>query len=830
MSRFPQGLLVLLFWVGAAQGLIRVPQDVDSLQSAIDLAMEGDTVLVAPGTWTERVHIPSGTLCLASNYIFSGDSTDIVNTVLDGQLEGTIISVEMDEASRLEINGLTFTGGMGSFIFETSDLIGGAIDIVTCGHVNLSNLVFFGNRAIGSGPPAVCYVNLVVPTPEAHFVLTNINCYSNISPSNNDHAITISNAMTVYANRLRISNQGSTVTTQYRLSACDSIIVSDAVFTGLDSLRQSPFYFSTRHNSGWPARYASFRDIYFCGNTVTGDMTYTFSTADFGETIARNIHFEDNYFPEGSLSLTFGYRGQVDADSLYIRDNRLDQSYNLFQLLAPGEVRNLIVTGNRTGRVEYFYTGNPDDHTHFERGNLYHALFENNTYIARQMEDIDLGVGGSMLYVGGEEADSMVLHNVQFLNNLYVDPDVYDESHMAEADFWGIGPNLGRLLFSGANYAYPPGALVLDSCVFVGNHQPNIMPDGVTAMLHTVGSSVEIRSASQTEQFNLYIRNCRMIDGDDGGFWIQNRGGITSIENLEIIDVGRFGLTCYAASDSDHAYSTLRNIYVKHVFRQEYYGSIPRENSLHHALFLGNLQPDQYDVSNVTLMDCDLPVLLRCSNNGPGFTMRNCLLDNNEADWFFHPLGQEAGFEYCLLPGSFPGAGNVWGVDPGFDPELEAPWLAADSPLIDAGDPDLGYNDLEDPLAPGVARWPSQGALRNDIGYTGGPAAKLTGVFWVGVHEKPEVGFRPVDISLGAPWPNPFNPVTRIPFTLMRPEVIKLSVHNLMGQEVAVLVNGLRMAGRQEVVLDGAGLASGLYFVTLEVGARRESRTITLLR
>lgn len=821
-------LLLLVAPLHAA--IVRVPQDVDSLQTAIDQAMEGDTVLVAPGTWTERVHIPSGTLCLASNYIFSGDSTDIVNTVLDGQLEGTIISVEMDEASRLEINGLTFTGGMGSFIFETSDLIGGAIDIVSCGRVDLSNLVFFGNRATGSGPPAVCYLDFTVPTRETHFLLNNINCYANASTSDIFAAIQIVNAMTVHASKLRTSTARSTFVTQFELSACDSLTVRDAVFTGLDSLRRSPFFFFTEQYSGWPARYASYRDIYFCGNTVTGDMTHSFWTDDFGETVARNIHFEDNYFPEGSLSLTFGDRGHVDADSLYIRDNRLDQSYNLFQLLTLGEVRNLVVTGNRTGRVEYFYTGNPDDHTHFERGNLHHALFENNTYIARQMEDNDLGVGGSMLYVGGEEADSMVLRNVQFLNNLYVDPDVYDEAHMEEADFWGIGPNLGRLLYSGANYAYPPGALVLDSCVFVGNHQPNIMPDGVTAMLHTVGSSVEIRSASQTEQFNLYLLNCRMIDGDDGGFWIQNRGGITSIENLEIIDVGRFGLTCYAASDSDHAYSTLRNIYVKHVFRQEYYGSIPRENSLHHALFLGNLQPDQYDVSNVTLMDCDLPVLLRCSNNGPGFTMRNCLLDNNQADWFYHPLGQEAGFEYSLLPSSFPGAGNLWGVDPGFDPELGAPWLAADSPLIDAGDPDPGCSDLEDPLVPGFARWPSQGMLRNDIGYTGGPAAKLTGVFWVGVQENPEVGIRPVDFSLGAPWPNPFNPVTRIPFTLARPEIVKLSVHNLLGQEVAVLVNGVQFAGRHEVAWHAGRSASGTYLITLEAGGRQETRSVTQLR
>lgn len=828
MQRVALILLFLLLPL-ACHALIRVPQDVDSLQTAIDLAMEGDTVLVAPGTWTERFHIPSGNLCLASRYIFSGDSADIVNTVLNGQLEGTIISVEMDEASRLEINGLTFTGGMGRYIFDTNDIVGGAIDIVSCGHVNLSNLVFFGNQATGGAPLAVCYVNLAVPTPNAHFVLKNINSYSNTSSSSEAFAINIANAMTICASRLRISSQGSTITTQYGLSACDSIFVNDAVFTGLDSLQRSPFIFSSHNSAGWHARYASYRDIFFCGNTVTGDMAYSFSTDDFGETIARNIHFEDNYFPEGSLSLTFGDRGHVDADSLYIRDNRLDQSHNLFHLLSQGEVRNLVVTGNRTGRVEYFDFGNSQYNTLFKRGNLSHALFENNTYIACQRENIDLGVGGSMLYVGGEEADSMVLHNVQFLNNFYDDPDVYDEAHMEEADFWGIGPNHGRLLFCGTTYAAAPRTLVLDSCVFVGNHQPNVMPDGVTDMLHTVGSNVRITSSFQAERFDLYIRNCRMIDADDGGFWVENRGGMTEIENLEIIDVGRFGLT-FAPYDSDHTYSTLRNIYLKNVFRQEYYGDFPRENFLHHALYLGNLQPDQCNLSNMTLVDCDLPVLLRCEGNGPGFAMRSFLVDNNQAEWFYHPLGQETGFEYSLLPGNSPGAGNLWGVDPGFDAELGAPWLAADSPLIDAGDPATEYNDLEDPLQPGFANWPSQGTLRNDIGYTGGPAAKLTGEFWVGVEKNPEVVLRPVDFSLGAPWPNPFNPTARIAYELAAPSEVHLSVHDLLGRRVAVLAEGRQTAGRHEAVIDGTGWASGMYFVTLVAAEGSATVKAMLLR
>ncbi len=100
----------------------------------------------------------------------------------------------------------------------------------------------------------------------------------------------------------------------------------------------------------------------------------------------------------------------------------------------------------------------------------------------------------------------------------------------------------------------------------------------------------------------------------------------------------------------------------------------------------------------------------------------------------------------------------------------------------------------------------------------------------MGVQEYPAAGLWPVDFSLGAPWPNPFNPVTRIPFTLTRPEFVKLSVHNLLGQEVAVLRNGALPAGTHFVPFQAERIASGIYLVTLEAGGRQETRTVTLLR
>ncbi len=76
---------------------------------------------------------------------------------------------------------------------------------------------------------------------------------------------------------------------------------------------------------------------------------------------------------------------------------------------------------------------------------------------------------------------------------------------------------------------------------------------------------------------------------------------------------------------------------------------------------------------------------------------------------------------------------------------------------------------------------------------------------------------RPEGFRLAQNTPNPFNPVTRIPYELAHPARIRLQVHDLLGRRVALLDQGLREGGRHQLNFDGSGLASGIYFYSLEV-------------
>ncbi len=88
----------------------------------------------------------------------------------------------------------------------------------------------------------------------------------------------------------------------------------------------------------------------------------------------------------------------------------------------------------------------------------------------------------------------------------------------------------------------------------------------------------------------------------------------------------------------------------------------------------------------------------------------------------------------------------------------------------------------------------------------------------------------PAGFSLMQNYPNPFNPSTTIRYELPRESYVTLKVYNVLGQEVATLVNEKREAGRYEVEFDGAMQPSGLYFYRLQVGTYIETKKFLLLK
>jgi hypothetical protein len=88
----------------------------------------------------------------------------------------------------------------------------------------------------------------------------------------------------------------------------------------------------------------------------------------------------------------------------------------------------------------------------------------------------------------------------------------------------------------------------------------------------------------------------------------------------------------------------------------------------------------------------------------------------------------------------------------------------------------------------------------------------------------------PNDFGLRQNYPNPFNPSTTIRYELPKSSIVRLSVYDILGREVSVLVNGRKDPGVYEVKFDPLGLASGVYFYRLQAGDFTQTKRLLLLR
>ncbi len=88
----------------------------------------------------------------------------------------------------------------------------------------------------------------------------------------------------------------------------------------------------------------------------------------------------------------------------------------------------------------------------------------------------------------------------------------------------------------------------------------------------------------------------------------------------------------------------------------------------------------------------------------------------------------------------------------------------------------------------------------------------------------------PTSFALNQNYPNPFNPTTTITYTLPTRIHVSLSVFNVLGEEVAQLVNGNQPEGEHLAEFNAGHLPSGVYFLRLTAGTYQETKRMILLR
>ncbi len=146
------------------------------------------------------------------------------------------------------------------------------------------------------------------------------------------------------------------------------------------------------------------------------------------------------------------------------------------------------------------------------------------------------------------------------------------------------------------------------------------------------------------------------------------------------------------------------------------------------------------------------------------------------------------------------------------------------------------WHNVEDYLE---FKWP----LDFDLSYTnadlqkagtdGKPIGSLQ--WWPGIEYVPPTAVKksetiPAKFGLEQNYPNPFNPTTAISFSVARKGHVELKVYNILGIEVATLVDGVKEAGNYQVTFDAGTLPSGVYFYQLKTPEAVLTRKMMLVR
>ena len=231
---------------------------------------------------------------------------------------------------------------------------------------------------------------------------------------------------------------------------------------------------------------------------------------------------------------------------------------------------------------------------------------------------------------------------------------------------------------------------------------------------------------------------------------------------------------------------------------------------------LGNSAPEgggvacEWPTSVLTLRNCTIN-----GNRGGGVLakssgyvdVRNCILRWDSQPEICERDGGAVTVTYSCVHGGWEGEGNI-DADPLFtDPGAGDLSLRPGSPCIDAGDP--AFTDPDGSRSDMGAAW-KDGLLTDATG-------------------------RLAPFTLSQNLPNPFNPVTMIPYSITETKLVTLSVYNLQGQLVQTLVQEIAQPGEHYAVWDGRDFAgraaaSGVYLYRLTAPDGAMTRRMTLVR
>jgi hypothetical protein len=110
-------VLIALMSCPAVAVVLHVPSEYPSIQQAIDASTDGDTVIVAPGLYFERIDFNGRNIVVTSTD--PNDSRIVGYTILNGDGEGSVVTFQNRETQQAVLTGFTITGGTGTLMYSS---------------------------------------------------------------------------------------------------------------------------------------------------------------------------------------------------------------------------------------------------------------------------------------------------------------------------------------------------------------------------------------------------------------------------------------------------------------------------------------------------------------------------------------------------------------------------------------------------------------------------------------------------------------------------------------------------------------------------------------
>lgn len=762
------------------------------IQTALNQAVYGDTILVYPGHYFENLELTglSG-LTLSSLEILTGNEEYISTTVIDGSNNiGATIRCN-ENTTTCTIQGLSITGGTGNvFDGQPHNVLGGGMYIKMNCSIELKNLNVYNNRASSGGGIAIFYSSTVT--------LENVNIYDNIARWRGGGLLIVGRIDETYEVTFSQNNRCS--------------IYNNFANWGMD------IYWSSTHDFDG--------EIYLNKFTKSGYDRY------FADWYERD---EDN-IPESSPYAVFNveeaYLEEVDCD-LYVSPEGNDNNSGLSPnsaLKTPSLAMQRIMSNPSNPNTVHLLAG------------------EHHNYI--QGEYLPISVKEYTILKGLSPSQTKIYAENMFYG--YAAIGFMNTSHSPTVCDLSITTNMANSFFAWRVYDCLIKNVVIEDSViefsnfYISGPDATMRIEDVTLRnIHALYSEYGLRLWGEDIVIdNLTIQDCYNDPNDD---WIYRSNGALDITNDTGTAIIKNSTFVNNVCESEPGFSLARVVQ----FNAGAQTTIIMDNCLFaNNSSLGGTKMLNLLGSEIYFSNCTVANNYHEFDNSVMFdgnaSVRNSIFANNQSRdmGYSHDLYLENNLFtknendniFCVWDSSdmLVDEGNIFGQDPlfaGTDPATKEHYrLFADdengfSPAIDGGIMDSQYAN-EGYQLPELDLYGNTRMFGENIdigcfespGYTGNDNVEL-----------------PSSELNAFNYPNPFNPETTIQFNIPKPGKVTVDIYNVRGQLVKNLLNDNLNQGVHEIVWNGTNNAnknssSGVYFYKIRSGNITDMKKILLIK